>query len=935
MNTADRFTLLLPLFLCCLSLSPGSAAQTLSDPRVDAYNCRIGTQTFAGRYQFTTNTLLVETARAIRELGSDVLKMTLEQDYPRQYRIQLGRNITNLVTLARDEPSCRTVLDMPFRHFLLWAYAFTPFGWGDGLSASERQVEYRQMYDLARHLLERYSGTGKTFHLGHWEGDWHLLGGFDPTGNPGAQRVQGMIDWLNARQQAVDDAKRDVPHHDVEIFHFTEVNLVRDAMSGNPKVNQRVINQVVPRVPQLDFVSYSAYDVQDQDAATVHATLDYIASQIPTAKAASIAGPRLWIGEYGWGFEDGALVERLSRKLMRNVLTWDAGPRFVLFWEIYGNEAGSGFSLINSAGLRTPSYALHHRFLNAARLEVARFLQDRGRLPGDREFTEMMSPILERPLPEPVALVVRHDGVGAVDDRSSVVGASLTQGIYGDDPATVWLHYGRWDGGTNAADWGSSMRVALNQRWGSVPYRVTLENLLPDTSYHYRFQATNAGSSAWALRTGQFRTGRAGGEGPSWRTRIDVGPLGADRDLEDFPVLVRLGAHIPGFHYRQFLLPVGGDLRFRDASGELTLPFEIDEWNPEGVSTAWVRVPRIRSEGGAQIWATWGDSRATSLPEASTDGSVWANDHLVVYHLSESRLPFADAGRRHPASRGVAPASAQGIIGKGVRLDGLGSYLDAGVIDLGETFTLSAWIQLSPAATDIQTVWASKKGGWDSPGFSLVIDSWQTKDRQLLLENAGVGGAAIAFSPVAAVSHGAWHHVAASIHRAEGTARLYIDGRDVTVAGDVRTDMANRNPVHLGRFVEGPYFFTGSMDEARIESTARSAHWIRAAWLNVVSNDLYVAASGVSFRPPRLSHARAVDGLALEWRDSGTESTTTLHTATRLGPDSVWAPVAAQPTLVNGAWRLTMPVEGETHRYFQLRTVAPGSSDQRTGAVNR
>ncbi len=60
--------LLCPLFL---------VAGTMSDPEVDGYNLRVGTQTFNGQYQFTTNTLLVETAEVIRGMGSDIVKLYL------------------------------------------------------------------------------------------------------------------------------------------------------------------------------------------------------------------------------------------------------------------------------------------------------------------------------------------------------------------------------------------------------------------------------------------------------------------------------------------------------------------------------------------------------------------------------------------------------------------------------------------------------------------------------------------------------------------------------------------------------------------------------------------------------------------------------------------------------------------------------------------
>jgi len=52
----------LRLALVAAFLACRAAGASLSDPAVDAYNVRVGTQTFAGLYQFTTNTLLVETA---------------------------------------------------------------------------------------------------------------------------------------------------------------------------------------------------------------------------------------------------------------------------------------------------------------------------------------------------------------------------------------------------------------------------------------------------------------------------------------------------------------------------------------------------------------------------------------------------------------------------------------------------------------------------------------------------------------------------------------------------------------------------------------------------------------------------------------------------------------------------------------------------------
>src|SRR5258706_418043 len=76
--------------VCLLVFSAALSAALMSDPAADAYNVRVGSQTFAGLYKFSTNTLLVETAEAIRDMGSGVLKFYMGSDYVTKYGITLA-----------------------------------------------------------------------------------------------------------------------------------------------------------------------------------------------------------------------------------------------------------------------------------------------------------------------------------------------------------------------------------------------------------------------------------------------------------------------------------------------------------------------------------------------------------------------------------------------------------------------------------------------------------------------------------------------------------------------------------------------------------------------------------------------------------------------------------------------------------------------------
>jgi hypothetical protein len=57
----------------------------------------------------------------------------------------------------------------------------------------------------------RYNNSGKTFYIGHWEGDWCLRDTYNKTANANPKKVQAMIKLLTDKQRAIDTAKKDNP----------------------------------------------------------------------------------------------------------------------------------------------------------------------------------------------------------------------------------------------------------------------------------------------------------------------------------------------------------------------------------------------------------------------------------------------------------------------------------------------------------------------------------------------------------------------------------------------------------------------------------------------------------------------------------------------------------------------------------------------------
>jgi hypothetical protein len=319
------------------------------------------------------------------------------------------------------------------------------------------------------------------------------------------------------------------------------------------------------------------------------------------------------------------------------------------------------------------------------------------------------------------------------------------------------------------------------------------------------------------------------------------------------------------------------------------------------------------------IWAYWGNPGATNPPPYTTDGSVWTHHYYAVYHLKERGFPYADSAQQHPAQSGVAPASGPGVTGKGCVFNGSSQYLDTGAFDLGDAFTLSAWINISPSlgGNGMVAIWANKPGGWNANGIALFVNSWGTTDRSVRLETGDGSGGTAAYSATNTVSFGQWHLLTAVVSRSAGAARLYLDGADCTQGGAAWTTFATANHVNLGRVLSSSTYFEGSLDEARIESTARSANWVWASWMTVASNAAFTAASAVIRQPPTLGLAGGAGGRLLNWPASGVGFT--LYATTNLIPPIVWGPVTNAPALVSNKWQISLAPYSITTRFYRLQ----------------
>jgi hypothetical protein len=384
--------------------------------------------------------------------------------------------------------------------------------------------------------------------------------------------------------------------------------------------------------------------------------------------------------------------------------------------------------------------------------------------------------------------------------------------------------------------------------------------------------------------------------------------------LLDFPVLIRLSTNIPGFSYAQFIAPSNGaDLRFTSEAGR-QLFFQIDQWNPAGESQIWVQVPSLSSSND-YITACWGNAADSALLPCNTNGATWttlsgSNNFTLAYHLSQSGFPYADATLQYPALSGVAPSLTNGMIGNGCAFNGASQFLDAGLVNIGKTFTVSAWVNIAPAATSEQTIWCNKSGGWNTAGFDFYVNSWQTNDGIIYFDTAdGVTGSVAPRTATHAVTFGQWHLLSGTMDGVNGSVHVYVDGIDETITNAVDTAFQVTNYVRCGSLLTGTpgatgnVCFNGSMDEVRIENGVRSPAWVWASWATVAESNFATYGS------------IAPINIALNWQMISSQLVLTWTSGALQSASAVTGPY----TNISGATSPYTNVPSAAQQYFRVK----------------
>jgi MSHA biogenesis protein MshQ len=312
----------------------------------------------------------------------------------------------------------------------------------------------------------------------------------------------------------------------------------------------------------------------------------------------------------------------------------------------------------------------------------------------------------------------------------------------------------------------------------------------------------------------------------------------SDGDLVDFPVLVSLRDP------ELAATALGDDIVFTSGDGETRLASEVELFTQAtGELAAWVKVPRLSATADTTVFVYYGNA----APPAQTPEAVWSADHLAVWHLDQDPGPGGTGDIRDatsgnhdgtPASQLLTENSVAAQIGRGIRF--AYHFVDFGTLDTGDKFTISMWVRYE-GGFDTKTLLANSESGRDADGYRMYVNAINTTDRRLVFEtgNGTSGSGRVAETASGVIPRGDFAHVAAVVDRAAGSARLVVNGVDVTTAPTLATSFKTASDLQIARMEDTYLHFLGLMDQVEVATTLRSIEWLRTAYRNQVQPDSF------------------------------------------------------------------------------------------------
>ena len=312
-------------------------------------------------------------------------------------------------------------------------------------------------------------------------------------------------------------------------------------------------------------------------------------------------------------------------------------------------------------------------------------------------------------------------------------------------------------------------------------------------------------------------------------------------NLSNFPVLISMtdpdlktaanGGYVQNSN--------GYDIIFVDSTGTNKLDHEIERYVPTtGVIDMWVRLPTLSATADIVIYMYFDNSSITSSQENKT--GVWDSNYRGVWHLKETSGNQNDStsnGNNISTINVAQEGTATGQIDGADSFNGTSNYASV-PLDLSGTnvITVSFWLNWTAYADNDQLAMEFTPNYNNSTGGFLIDPNSGSFPGNFEISLHGNAGYNVRY--ISRPSAGAWHYYTVVFDKSQPAASevtVYVDGGQpsatLAYSANNTNNFANSTLYFMSR--AGAYLFgAGTLDEARISNTTRSAGWIATEYNN-------------------------------------------------------------------------------------------------------
>ena len=248
--------------------------------------------------------------------------------------------------------------------------------------------------------------------------------------------------------------------------------------------------------------------------------------------------------------------------------------------------------------------------------------------------------------------------------------------------------------------------------------------------------------------------------------------------------------------------------------------YGIQVQNLPTAANVWVQVPLIPTNGSGAIWARWGNPGASSQLPCTTNGAVWTNGYVAVWHMTQTNAQDSTTNRYNGLSANNVSAG-DGYVGAGQCFFDGTSLTFPGPTWKTNSFSISCWIK-PHSLSGSYNVQFNAVGGW---GAFLACNG--NNDGNI-------------YAGIIDTSAGRMENLTGYFSLTNWTYFTFTDNTNACVlfkdGGFFSSKTLSAPTESWGGFAYGgPYF----LDEARISSVARSTNWVWAEYLNMASNTVF------------------------------------------------------------------------------------------------